>query len=224
MLSILFPFSANLSHDYFTNRQDRYISFSSSPSLANYLSQVHETISRHSFLVRTDSSLENPQATLTFNPLHSRSNAELYKSLFYNDMEGLLKPETGTIRAQSHTPRTHSRTTGTQSNTDSLHGVTSRSRDSSHSRTSVTGTDFESTGMESEECDTIVYPLIQMGEYGIRQDEVVTQHLLANVDVDERLYLASGYFNLPDIYKTALLKSKGIITVLASSPQVRAED
>lgn len=68
--------------------------------------------------------------------------------------------------------------------------------------------------------DTAVYPLVQMGCYGIRQDELVTQEILGGLKTDEQLYLASGYFNLPPQYIEAILKGKGKCSVLAASPQV----
>ena len=75
-----------------------------------------------------------------------------------------------------------------------------------------------SIGMEH---DTVVYPLIQMGRYNIKQDELVTEHILANTQPNEQIYLASGYFNLPKIYKDAILSARGKYKILASSPEVK---
>ena len=71
-----------------------------------------------------------------------------------------------------------------------------------------------------ENFDTIVYPLVQMGYYGIRQDEIVTQRILQELKSSEQLYLASGYFNLPPVYVDAILQGKGVYSILAASPQV----
>ena len=214
-IALFFYFRANLSHDYFTNRQDRYVSFKSSPSLANCLSKVHETISRHSFLVKPDNTLANPQAMNGLDPLQSGGNANIFKKSFYEEMQAVIQSGTHATVAHSHTPETHSHTTRTHANTDTDSCITSETR--SH----TPGTDHESISMESEEFDTVVYPLIQMGEYSIRQDEVVTAGLLSNLSANERLCVASGYFNLPDVYKKSLLESKGHISILSSSPQVR---
>lgn len=72
----------------------------------------------------------------------------------------------------------------------------------------------------SEELDTVVFPLLQMGFCGIRQDETVTQGLLSGLVGGEALYLASGYFNLPPTYTRAIINSKGSCHVMAASPQV----
>lgn len=73
---------------------------------------------------------------------------------------------------------------------------------------------------QAKELDTVVYPLIQMGYYDITQDEVVTQKILKELKPNEKIYLASGYFNLPPQYSKAILAGKGEYNILASSPQV----
>lgn len=76
-------------------------------------------------------------------------------------------------------------------------------------------------GMEKRgEWDTVVFPLLQMGQYGIRQEEEVTATLLERLRAEERLHLASGYFNLPPRYTQALLEAAGCVSILAASPQV----
>ena len=72
----------------------------------------------------------------------------------------------------------------------------------------------------NEEGDTAVFPLLQMGQYGIRQEEEATVRLLAGLSAGERLCIASGYFNLPPCYIQALLGAGGDVSVLAASPQV----
>ena len=71
-----------------------------------------------------------------------------------------------------------------------------------------------------EGLDTVVFPLIQMGYYGIRQDEQVTESLFQELKDGDQLCLASGYFNLPPSYVDAILKGRGEYNILAASPQV----
>ena len=70
------------------------------------------------------------------------------------------------------------------------------------------------------EHDTVVYPLVQMGYFGIRQDEIVTRKIIQELQKQEQLYLASGYFNLPPDYIDAILQGRGRCSILAASPQV----
>ena len=81
-------------------------------------------------------------------------------------------------------------------------------------------TDWQSTQGQGGEGDTVVFPLLQMGLYGIHQEQEVTTRLLAGLGEGERLHLASGYFNLPPQYTSALLAAAGDVSVLAASPQV----
>ncbi|XP_075973686.1 phosphatidylglycerophosphate synthase 1 [Anticarsia gemmatalis] len=67
--------------------------------------------------------------------------------------------------------------------------------------------------------DTWVFPLVQMGEFGIRQDEQVTSRVLASVPEGSFMQLATGYFNLTDEYARTLLKDcKANISLLMAHP------
>ena len=68
--------------------------------------------------------------------------------------------------------------------------------------------------------DTVVYPLIQMGQYGIQQEEQVMCKLLKGASQGDHIHLASGYFNLPKKYMSQMLKSPARYSVLAASPEV----
>ena len=50
----IFHFRANLSHDYFTNRQDRYIVLSECKELADFYSQLVSTVSSFSLQLQPD--------------------------------------------------------------------------------------------------------------------------------------------------------------------------
>lgn len=72
-----------------------------------------------------------------------------------------------------------------------------------------------------ESTDTWVFPLIQMGEFNIFQDEYATRRILATAPKSSYLRLATGYFNLTEQYATALLKEcKANISLLMAHPNV----
>ena len=73
----------------------------------------------------------------------------------------------------------------------------------------------------SPSLDTVVYPLVQMGYYGVHQDELVTKRVLSRVNRTDHVHLASGYFNLPPQYIEAIFRGQGTCHVLAASPQVQ---
>ena len=170
---------ANLSHDYFTNRQDRYILFSDSKRLTDYFSDLAGTISSHSYCVAPDEEL---RPALDFDHLASKENSRKYRRLVSESVRNLLR-------------------SGQNVNCQSSSGS-------------------EVNEVEEEEGDTAVFPLLQMGMYGIQQEEEATSRLLTGVTAGERLCLASGYFNLPLRYTRALLGAEGEVSVLAASPQV----
>lgn len=79
---------------------------------------------------------------------------------------------------------------------------------------------YQSTNEVTSMYDTIVYPLVQMGQYDIRQEEQVMVKLLEECTCGDHVHLASGYFNLPKIYMNTMLSNLGSFSVLAASPQV----
>ncbi|KPI93020.1 CDP-diacylglycerol--glycerol-3-phosphate 3-phosphatidyltransferase, mitochondrial [Papilio xuthus] len=67
--------------------------------------------------------------------------------------------------------------------------------------------------------DTWVFPLIQMGEFDITQDEDATCNILSSAPKGSYLRLATGYFNLTENYANTLLKiCKANISLLMAHP------
>ena len=161
-------FSANLSDQYFINRQDRYVKFSGCPDLADYCVNIIKAICDHSFTVSSDGGTCLPKA-VNFDYLNSSSGKRYFISSLKEAMEEVIQ--------YRPTPLNH-------------------------------------------DCDTIVYPLIQMGQYGIRQEEQVMVKMLQEADRGDHIHLASGYFNLPQIYMDSMLKNSARCSVLAASPEV----
>ncbi|XP_033732147.1 CDP-diacylglycerol--glycerol-3-phosphate 3-phosphatidyltransferase, mitochondrial-like [Pecten maximus] len=71
-----------------------------------------------------------------------------------------------------------------------------------------------------DDVDTWVYPLIQMGPLGIQNDEQVMKRMLRKARKEEKLLLASGYFNLTDDYMQIILQETDAqFKILMSSPE-----
>lgn len=168
--------SANLSCDYFVNRQDRYVLFKDSKELADFFADTVHTTLAHSYTLNAEGSTNIPSA-FSVDPLSSRKAARVFKSSLCKAIRNLFTPSPKKTPSQ-----------------------------------------FEE---HSSEFDTIVYPLVQIGFCGVRQDETVTERLLSSSKGGDSIYLASGYFNLPPTYSKAILQSKGTFNILAASPQVR---
>ena len=73
-----------------------------------------------------------------------------------------------------------------------------------------------------QEVDTLIYPLVQMGPFGIRHDEIVTKALFEKALPDVTVYLASGYFNLTKQYMNSIVKDcTANFEILTAAPQVQ---
>ena len=70
--------------------------------------------------------------------------------------------------------------------------------------------------------DTIIYPLVQMSPFDIKQDDMVTRRLLKEAKTGDSVFLATGYFNLTDVYRSLIVdKCLANFHILTAAPQVR---
>lgn len=77
-------------------------------------------------------------------------------------------------------------------------------------------------GSSGQSGDTAVYPLIQMGPFGVVHDEEAMLCLLRSSKAQENILLASGYFNLTEHYMYVILnESLAKFSILMASPQVK---
>lgn len=81
---------------------------------------------------------------------------------------------------------------------------------------------------QDPESHVTVFPMIQAGQFGIREEENVLELLLGNLDCYGKtsarrplLDLTSGYFGLYRLYRDAILKSSSLDTrIVCSAPKV----
>lgn len=75
--------------------------------------------------------------------------------------------------------------------------------------------------MNSSTFDTWLFPLLQMGPFGVKDDEIVTERLLRDAEESDRILLASGYFNLTSRYMNVVIsESKAGFEILTAAPEV----
>ncbi|CAH0750773.1 unnamed protein product [Diatraea saccharalis] len=75
------------------------------------------------------------------------------------------------------------------------------------------------TASGTDEYDTWLFPLLQMGEFNITQDEQATRGILGSAPKGSYIRLATGYFNLTEQYASTLLKEcKANISLLMAHP------
>ncbi|KAL0074455.1 hypothetical protein J3Q64DRAFT_1649246 [Phycomyces blakesleeanus] len=170
---------ANLSTDYFTNRQDRYIVFDQQPELAKYYHNLINLVGSFSY------QLGLPQPT-----------QESYSLTMPSSMPDPVCQSTQ-FKAKV------------------------RSRLENFIADAMT-----ETKKNDSEDDTAVLPVIQMGPFGIRQDEKMTLELLEIVHRQGKskdswwtIHLTSGYFNFTDRYKAFILRTQARFQFITASPE-----
>ncbi|GJJ68819.1 hypothetical protein EMPS_01165 [Entomortierella parvispora] len=167
---------ANMSHDYFSNRQDRYIKFQNK-DITEYYCDLVNTVSSFSY------SLQDKGST------------------FYLDMEaGVPDPVKQSIHFKNYA------TKSMRSFMKKWSNVQQSPKDASF--------------------DTTLYPLLQMGPLGIRQDERVTLSVLDHVlhaakqEGTSKAFITSGYFNFERRYSNTIINSKAAdVCLIAASPE-----
>ena len=73
---------------------------------------------------------------------------------------------------------------------------------------------------EHDSADTLVFPLVQAGPFGIDVDHRVTASFLERCEAGSQVTLASAYFNLTPSYIKTILQSKATHRIYTASPQV----
>ncbi|TIB97868.1 hypothetical protein E3Q17_03225 [Wallemia mellicola] len=73
---------------------------------------------------------------------------------------------------------------------------------------------------DEQEGDTTIYPLIQAGLWGVRQEEEAVKYLLEAVNgiPGAKLDITSGYFSLGEAYKRRIINSRVPTSIIAASP------
>ncbi|CAG2057561.1 unnamed protein product [Timema podura] len=149
---------ANLSKDYFTNRQDRYVLIEDCKPLADFYDALVSRV--------CDFSLQ----------LDKANQVQLHESWDIHPYKG--DKERFTAAARQHVWGLYSSAIA-ENNQDKVEAL--------------------------QEADTMIFPLVEMGELGLHQDSEVTRHLLESAQDGSTVHLSSGYFNLTQDYIDCLL-------------------
>lgn len=200
---------ANLNKSYFTNRQDRYIHFSSHAHLAQYCFEFLRTISTFSYKLLPSASDLTPHSyqhegyTLHWpdpqtHPHQIHQKAEAALSEFQTAQRGTNVP-----RALPVTP----------------HPTNNQAEPSLHASPS----DID---------NVLLFPIIQAGQFNIRQEEEALSLLFRHLKPDPNstalsnsrplVDLTSGYFGLYQPYQDLVLVSNVNTRIVAASPKVCA--
>ena len=165
---------ANLSGDYFTNRQDRYILFKNNPLLADHFEGLIDTISRFSFHL-SDQSLSSPFLSLPNNCPDPSSHSSSFSLHSSNLLSSFLSSSSSPPSSSPSYPSNHS-----------------------HAKEEVEeeGEGGKDTVMGEEGKDTVVVVGMQGAKVGIREDERYLRSVLRSFDSNGRSFMSTAYFNI----------------------------
>eukprot|EP01104_Vermistella_antarctica_P014136 TRINITY_DN4403_c0_g4_i1.p1 TRINITY_DN4403_c0_g4~~TRINITY_DN4403_c0_g4_i1.p1 ORF type:complete len:672 (-),score=126.31 TRINITY_DN4403_c0_g4_i1:196-2211(-) len=197
---------ANLSEDYFTNRQDRYMVFDACDDITNHYVGIVDAVSSFSYRMQSDTTTASPEAT------NSASTAAASSpSSQSSDTYSLLPPAIG-VEPFGPGSEAFSKLAAQQLNPYvTPHSTTTTTTTTSSSSSTTTS----SSSSSSLPPDTWVFPTLQMGPSGVRQDERVVSFLMkwwrrgtgtaSSSNTNYHLYVSSPYFNIADGYTNGSL-------------------
>ncbi|KAK4331958.1 CDP-diacylglycerol--glycerol-3-phosphate 3-phosphatidyltransferase [Rhodotorula toruloides] len=209
---------ANLSHDYFTNRTDRYISFESNPSLADFFDSLLMLTSSYSFRVTAS---DTSSATPTINISWPDSNA-IPSDPFENTPASSI-PQ---LRAHAHDAlqdmlqRWYRRGPAQLASPLPATIVSPLAKPNGNSRIPASRT--------PSPYDTFLRPVLQMGPFSLSYETNIvvpsifrTANALATAPGGSQTMLdwTSGYFGLREDYKRLALDCKAQVRIVSASPE-----
>ncbi|CAG8740510.1 4205_t:CDS:2, partial [Acaulospora morrowiae] len=192
---------ANLSHDYFTNRQDRYMLFKNAPGITNYFADLLRTVSTFSYTLKPAEEFakhDKPYELVLSQFPDPITESHLFRKFASSTVKEFVSKWTNDCELQArHQIIQQQKNSGVQTNEQNVN------------------------------LDTVILPIIQMGPFSIRQDESTTLSILETIakenDNEEgqygRVFFASGYFNFTQKFKDKILNTKAKFNVLAASPE-----
>lgn len=162
---------ANLSSDYFTNRQDRYVLIDNCQPLADFYETFIQKISKFSL------------------QMDDHENFEKSSELSAHPYEGKLEDFT-----------------------KESHAVINNFLEEQIEKNQLSET-------EKSKFDTWIFPSVQMGPLGIRQDSEITMKVLKSGEENGKFVFGSGYFNLTEEYLHEVLNGASNFDLLMAHPK-----
>ncbi|GAA5964590.1 hypothetical protein JCM21900_002651 [Sporobolomyces salmonicolor] len=210
---------ANLSRDYFTDRQDRYIEFRSHPPLADFFDSLLTLVSSYSFrILARDTSTSHPSISITWPssnpiptaPFDTPASIPAYTSHAHDSLLSLLAKWTSLPPTSLSSP---------------LPPFLPTPASTLPSSAALAANPILSP---SSPYDTTLRPVLQMGPFDLTQetDQVVPEifraaNALATAPGGKSTTIdwTSGYFGLREQYKRLVLDSKAQIRIVSASPE-----
>lgn len=182
---------ANLSHDYFEDRQDRYVQMHGCADLADFYDQFVRIVARHSH--RVNISDRESKTTKRHNEKRIANGDAPLVTRKYE-----LIPPAGDDDDQADVVMKQA--------FEDL--VTDRKQQ----------TPDEQEFTSSAEHDTWAFPTIQFTPIDMRQDEAVLSEFMRQVPAKSSLQIASGYLNFPPFLSDLLIQCDADLDIITAAP------
>ncbi|BGP36216.1 CDP-diacylglycerol--glycerol-3-phosphate 3-phosphatidyltransferase [Rhodotorula kratochvilovae] len=208
---------ANLSHDYFTNRADRYISFEAHAPLADFFALLVSTVGSYSFrATATDTSSAFPTPTLSWpssNALPSDPFAAPSPRRALSDLRSHAHGALSSLLSTWHSRSASSRAAHLPASLLSPPRAFSRSR---------------SPAALHPAFDTLLRPVLQMAPFSLDYETRAVvpgifraANALATAPGGQRTTLdwTSGYFGLGEEYRRLALQCEARVRIVSAAPE-----
>lgn len=180
---------ANLSEDYFTNRQDRYVEMARCGKLADFYDEFVRVVAAYSFRVK----------------LVDESGVDAGESRGSSCMSsGINSKSTPVEYALERAEPSSDVDAGKEAMRKALEAL-------------VVDEGATAGGSDSS-IDTWAFPTIQFTPIDVTHDERVLSEFVENLPSGSRLQIASGYLNFPSFLEDLLVKCRAHLDVLLSAP------
>lgn len=209
---------ANLSSDYFTNRQDRYMLLENCQEMADWFESLVEAVSQFSYHLQTDDTVKLSM-NWDIDPVEGDYNE--FQKCAKQIIENVYYPNPVCI---NHNQTLASKPITNNSKGQSCLACDTKQNESSHeeqrTKQVIIDNALDDSALNSGG-DTVIYLLVQMGQLGVTCDYEITDSLLRKAPQDAVIKLASGYFNLTEEYcETIIQDSRADFQLLMASPEV----
>ena len=189
---------ANLSTEYFEQRQDRYVLFKNCKDLSDYFHCLIKAVGSFSFQLQSNGDEVLPKGC----PCHPfDGNCSEFEQYVFNCLTSVTKCNNAFAPVHHLTPTEPRIVKESESNTFKVRSLQT-----------------ERNVFSSVKQDTYVYPSIQFGFVGMQQDERLTMKLLESFSQGSNVCFTSGYFNIIDAYSSRILKNFADFDIVTASP------
>ena len=194
---LLFCSSANLSNDYFTNRQDRCIVFEDSKELCDFFHDLVKTVSSFSLELQPDCSTKvSPHCSE--HPYNG--NKERYNDIVKEKLREFIKEYSQFRKLDSLIEQ--------EQNEIAEDSPNESGTDMQSKQGELDASERGSIDHDEPRIDTFIIPTLQMFCYDVRQDEIFTSRFLKSAPSNSDIFLATAYFNVTDQHWNEVLASR----------------